>query len=42
MVVANITSDEPGRESDSDWIFVQTWLLSAVEFLNLDIDTFEL
>ena len=40
--VANITNDEPGRESDSDWIFVQTRLLSAVEFLNSDIDTFEL
>ena len=40
--VANITNDEPGRESDSDWIFVQTRLLSAVAFLNLDIDTFEL
>ena len=40
--VANITNDEPGRESDSDWIFVQTRLLSAVKFINSDIDTFEL
>ena len=40
--VANITNDEPGRESDSDWIFVQTRLLSAVKFINSDIDMFEL